>query len=70
MGERPEQEPLLGDYEAICPAVKSANGKNRFEAFNDGLLAIIITSMVLELRLLPPSVPRQRVELCLRRHLP
>ena len=55
-------------------------GKNRLEAFSDGVLAIIITIMVLELKVphgdrlaaLQPLVPvflELRVELHLRRHL-
>ena len=55
-------------------------GKGRFEAFSDGVLAIIITIMVLELKVphgadwhaiqpLLPRVPQLRPELHLHRHL-
>ena len=37
-------------------------GKSRFEAFSDGVLAIIITIMVLELIALIWLVPDRRIE--------
>jgi len=36
--------------------VRDLNGKNRLEAFSDGVIAIIITIMVLELKVLMARV--------------